>query len=228
MGDMLQNDWVALATVLIGHFYAMYLVSMWTNKHFVQKYTVSREMIRSFFTPPGWAAQVVIFCVAALITPAIFLFWKRDFKSASDTNFALVMGFHFASVFLFQFWSTTASWGQKWWWATVGDSVLLTATSTVVWAILGVEKAWLPFGLYSPLPIVAFLSIAVSSGFAIDSSNLDEGAIGRALGMPLIKGGNFSIQMGEALARKSKTYNASANINASGRPKRRVSSAYQM
>lgn len=229
MGDMLQDDWVALATLLIGHFYAMYLVSMWTNKQFMEKYEVSKKMIRSFFAPPGWAAQAIIFCVAGFITAAIFLFWKRDFKSASDTNFALVMGFHFASVFLFQFWSTTASWGQKWWWATVGDSVLLTATSTVVWAILGVEKAWLPFGLYSPLPIVAFLSIAVSSGFAIDSSALGESVIARALGEPLIKQGNFSIRMGEALTRKSgQSYTAMGNVNASGRPKRRVSSAYQM
>lgn len=177
MAVLTQDEWIGLTVSLIGHFYSLYLVSVWTDKIFRVKFELSRKMIRSFFAPPGWAVQPILFCVSAFLTASLFLFWKDHYASSSDRNFALIMSFHFASVFLLQLWSTTASWGSRWWWFTVGDSVLLTATSTVVWAIMGVEKAWLPFGLYSPLPVVAFLSIGVSAGFAVDSALISEPAL---------------------------------------------------
>lgn len=191
MSVLTQTEWIALVVSLIGHYYSLYISSMWTNKQFRAKFEISREMIRSFFAPPGWAVQPILFCLSGFLTASVFLFWRDHYDSSSDRNFALIMSFHIASVFLLQLWSTSASWGAKWWWFTVGDSVLLTATSTVVWAIMGVESAWLPFGLYSPLPVIAFLSIAVSSGFAVDSSLIGEQAVNMALSGTLRKGGRI-------------------------------------
>lgn len=180
MSNLSQDEWIGLLVSLIGHYYSLYIVTMWAKKSFRKKYDTSRELISSFFTMPGWAAQPLLFCLSAFLTAAMFLFWRDHYDSSSDTNFSLVMGFHIASVFFLQLWTTTASWGTLWWWATVGDSVILTGTSTVVWAIMGVEKAWLPFGLYSPLPVIAFLSIGVAGGFAFDAASISNDAISRA------------------------------------------------
>ena len=226
MSVLTQTEWIALAVSLIGHYYTLYIASMWTNKDFMEKFEISRRMIRSFFAPPGWAAQPILFCVSGFLTASVFLFWRDHYDSSSDRNFALIMSFHFASVFLLQLWSTSASWGAKWWWFTVGDSVLLTATSTVVWAIMGVENAWLPFGLYSVLPVVAFLSIAVSAGFAVDSSLIGERAINMALGSTFRKGGNIMHTTADVLDPRGAGYTSMGKMS-SGRSKR-AARAYAM
>lgn len=62
-----------------------------------------------------------------------------------------------ANVFFLKMWTPLLLWGPSYWWGAAIDSFFVLGTSAAVVALMGVERAWLPFGLYIIYPFIALI-----------------------------------------------------------------------
>lgn len=160
-GTMSQLDYVGLATALIAYNFVMNWSERWVDTWARREYEGWRRVLNSWVALPGWVWQPMLFVVGNLAATAVFLYWRNSFPVDKRVNRDAIMGLTFANVPLFHMWTPLLLWGPMYWWAAALDSFLVLGTSTAVVALMGVEDAWLPFGIYISYPIFAlFVLIA--------------------------------------------------------------------
>ena len=172
---MSNLDWVALPVALIAYFYEFSISARWTDARARMKFEGWRKLLGGFLAFPGWAFQPLLSVMQALAAVAVFLFWRNNFTSSSTINFDLVMGFTVANVVFLKMWTPSMLWGPNWWWLAAVDSFFVMATSLDVLVVMGIESAWLPFGLYVIYPVLAFIIMLVSLYFWWNGEAVVEG-----------------------------------------------------
>ena len=172
---MAKLDWVALPVALLAYFFDLGLASRWTERAARMKYEGWRMGVRTWFAWPGWAWQPLLFVLQGLAASAIFLFWRNEFASTPTANFDAVMGLTIANVFFLHLWTPLFLWGPRWFWAATLDAFFVFATGVAVLALIGVEKAWLPFGLYITYPVVMFFVMIFSLVFWWAAARAEQG-----------------------------------------------------
>ena len=166
MGGTMSNlDWVALPVALLAYFYEFSIAARWTDGQARVRYKGWHNILGGFLAFPGGTFQPLLFVMQALASTAIFLFWRNNFTSSSSINFDLVMGFTVANVIFLKLWTPAMLWGPDWWWMAAVDSFFVLATALGALIVMGIETAWLPFGLYIAYPVLAFVIMLVSLYF---------------------------------------------------------------
>ena len=175
MGGTMSNlDWVALPMALIAYFYEFSISARWTDANLRMRYRGWEKILNSFLAFPGWAFQPILFLMQSLASVAIFLFWRNNFTSSSSINFDLVMGFTVANVVFLKMWTPSMLWGPGWWWLAAVDSFFVLASALGVLTVMGIEGAWLPFGLYILFPVLSFVIMCVSIYFWWNGTRVQE------------------------------------------------------
>lgn len=115
------------------------------------------------FCLPLFFMIIVMIAVFTVSGVGFFLFWRR--REDYDTQYYdAIMGLHFGSLLsLFFVGNMLFNWRKLG--MTTIFMLLAWAGTTVALVLLGIQKAWLPFGLYFALPVfllyALFLSIEI-------------------------------------------------------------------
>lgn len=169
---MSNLDWVALPVALIAYFFEFGMAGRWTDAVYARKYVSWRERLGSWFIPVIWFWTPMLFFLQALAASAIFLYWRNSFPVDARVHRDAILGLTIANVFFLKMWTHLLLWGPGYWWAAAVDSFFVFATGTAVVILMGIENAWLPFGLYLLYPIVAFFAMVVTLIFYWNATDL--------------------------------------------------------
>lgn len=169
---MSQLDWVGLAVAAVGYYYQLAWAERWTDYVSRRKYDTWRTALNTWVAMPGYAWQPLLFIVNALATAATFLYWRNSYPVDDTVRAEAIMGLLFTSVFFMQFWTPLLLWGPRFWWMAALDSLLLLGSSTAALALMGVEDAWLPFGLYFIVPVMAAIIVVTTIAFWLWSATI--------------------------------------------------------
>lgn len=183
-GTISYLDAVALPVALMAWGYNMFWSESWTHTVSRFRYTRWRAILNSLLAFPGWVWMPFIFVMVGLAGSGAFLYMRNSFAGDERAMRLAIYSLFYINVFFFQFWTPLMLWGPSYWWGAALDSLMIFLSGLAIVILMGIERAFLPMGLWIGFTVLAGIVMLSTSVFWWYGNEIAVGAKNFAANFP--------------------------------------------